>query len=297
MTTLEIEGRIDGRRARGDRSRRAILEAAASLASVEGLEGLTLGRLAEHLAISKSGVYAHFGSKEELQLATIRAALDMYGRDVMGRASAASPGIPRIIAFADTFLDYIQHGPFPGGCFFIASSLDPARLRARVQRVLADNQRQLLDLFDECIRVAQKQGAVDRALDPEHTAFAVDAILVGADMNFVLFGDARYLEFARGETVRQPARQVVDQLNFRREPIEPEYQRPGVQVRNCPHSEWTKAVHYLVFFSLAVWKSHRTMGLRARRGILVPEHRGFWGPRQLRRAVVRSLPTARAAPR
>jgi hypothetical protein len=71
-----------------------------------------------------------------------------------------------------------------------------------VQRVLADNQRQLLDLFAECIRIGQEAGTVDRALDPERTAFAVDAILVGADMNFVLFGDPRYLELARGELRR-----------------------------------------------------------------------------------------------
>lgn len=193
---------VDGRRERGDRTRRAILEAAATLASVEGLEGLSIGRLAEHLGISKSGLYAHFRSKEELQIAAIRMAADMYERDIVAPAMQAAPGLPRLLAFADMFLDYVRDGPFPGGCFFIASSLDPARLRARVQRVLADNQRQLLDLFDECIRVAQKQGAVDRALDPEHTAFAVDAILVGADMNFVLFGDARYLEFARGEVRR-----------------------------------------------------------------------------------------------
>lgn len=196
MTTLEIEGRIDGRRARGDRSRRAILEAAASLASVEGLEGLTLGRLAEHLGISKSGVYAHFGSKEELQLATIRAALDMYGRDVMGRASAASPGIPRIIAFADTFLDYIQHGPFPGGCFFIASFLDPATLRRPVKDALAEAQRELLDFMAENARVAKAAGDLPADTDPQELAFELDAILVGADVNYRLLDDPVRLERA-----------------------------------------------------------------------------------------------------
>jgi AcrR family transcriptional regulator len=196
MTAPVVEERIDGRRVRGDRSRRAILEAAASLASVEGLEGLTLGRLAEHLGISKSGVYAHFGSKEELQLATIRAAVDMYGRDVMGKAMTAPLGIPRILAFADTFLAYIQHGPFPGGCFFIASFLDPATLRPPVKEALARAQRELLDFMTENARVAQAAGDLPADTDAGELAFEIDAVLVGADVNYRLFDDPVRLERA-----------------------------------------------------------------------------------------------------
>lgn len=195
-------GIVDGRRERGDRTRRAILEAAATLASVDGLEGLSIGRLAEHLGISKSGLYAHFRSKEELQLAAIRTAADMYERDIVVPAMQAAAGLPRLLRVCDLFLDYIRDGPFPGGCFFIASALDPARLRGRVQAMLAENQRGLLELFADCIRVAQERGELDRSLDPAHGAFAVDAILVGSDMNFVLFGDPRFLELARGEVRR-----------------------------------------------------------------------------------------------
>src|SRR5688500_7619204 len=121
--------RPDGRRIRGDRTRTAILEGAARLASVEGLEGLSIGRLAEHLGISKSGLYAHFRSKEELQLATIRTAEAIYERDVVGPAMDAPAGAARLLALSDAFFDYVRRGVFPGGCFFVANSLDPATAR------------------------------------------------------------------------------------------------------------------------------------------------------------------------
>lgn len=212
MTMDSLED-TDGRRARGQRTRHQILEAAAALASVEGLEGLSLGRLSEHLGISKSGLYAHFGSKEELQLATIRIAAEMYGRDVMAKALLADEGPAQIVAFADAFLDYIRHGPFPGGCFFIASFLDPANMREPVREALADVQRQLLDFFAGNARLAQARGVLSRDQDPDEIAFEIDAILVGADVNYVLFKDPMRLERAKdtvrrllGVRVRQPRR-------------------------------------------------------------------------------------------
>jgi AcrR family transcriptional regulator len=195
--TAETQVKIDGRRARGDRSRRSILETAASLASVEGLEGLSLGRLAGHLGISKSGLFAHFTSKEQLQLETIRTAAEMYRRDVMVSALEAEPGVGRIVAFADTFLDYVRHGPFPGGCFFIASFLDPANLRGPVKEALAEVQRGLIDTFAENIRIAQELGELASDADPVDLAFEIDAILVGADVNYILFDDPARLESAK----------------------------------------------------------------------------------------------------
>jgi AcrR family transcriptional regulator len=201
MTTTAPEN-IDGRRARGDRSRRSILETAATLASVEGLEGLSLGRLASHLGISKSGLFAHFSSKEQLQLETIRTAAEMYGRDVMSKALEAEPGTGRILAFADTFLDYVRHGPFPGGCFFIASFLDPANLRGPVKEALAEVQRGLIDFMAENIRIAQENGEISTEGDPEELAFEIDSYLVGADVNFILFDDPGRLASAKASIRR-----------------------------------------------------------------------------------------------
>jgi AcrR family transcriptional regulator len=199
--TSDASVQTDGRRARGDRARQSILETAATLASVEGLEGLSLGRLADQLGISKSGLYAHFGSKEELQLATIRTAAEMYGRDVMAQAVEAEPGTGQIIAFADVFLDYVRHGPFPGGCFFIASFLDPANLRGPVREALAEVQRGLIDFIAGNVSVAQESGDLPIDLEPEEVAFEIDAILVGADVNYVLFDDPSRLDRGK-EAVR-----------------------------------------------------------------------------------------------
>lgn len=192
----------DGRRLRGDRTRRVILEAAARLASVEGLEGLSIGRLADHLEISKSGLYAHFRSKEALQVATVRTADEIYTRDLVMPAMESPAGRDRLIRFCDLFLDYIRDGPFPGGCFFIASTIDPARARQPVRDALADVQSRLLGFFEECVREAQRSRQVASELDARQMAFAVDGVLVGADLNFLLFRDPGYLALARAEVRR-----------------------------------------------------------------------------------------------
>ncbi len=192
----------DRRRERGDRTRRAILEAAARLASTEGLEGLSIGRLAEHLEISKSGLYAHFRSKEELQLATIAMAAEMYERDLIKPALQAPPGRDRLLRFADLFLDYVRDGPFPGGCFFIASTMDPARQRDRVRDALAAIQGELFGFFEACIGEARELRQLPSAIDPAQLAFAIDGALIGADLNYLLFGDARFLERGRVEVRR-----------------------------------------------------------------------------------------------
>src|SRR4051812_46434953 len=108
----------DGRIRRGDRTRRLVLRRAVDVASVDGLEGLSLGRLATELELSKSGVFALFGSKEELQLATIDAALTIFRSHVVTPARAAAPGLPRLRAVCEKWLDYSEQRVFPGGCFF-----------------------------------------------------------------------------------------------------------------------------------------------------------------------------------
>src|SRR4051812_17647982 len=110
----------DGRRARGRRTRESILDAAADLASVEGLEGLTIGRLATELGMSKSGLFAHFGSKEELQIATYAAARERFARHVVVPSRALPRGRARLEALMKDWLDYFGREVFRGGCFFKA---------------------------------------------------------------------------------------------------------------------------------------------------------------------------------
>src|SRR5690242_20010784 len=112
------------RRSDGERSRRAILHEAARLATVDGVDGLSLGRLADAVGMSKSGLFAHFKSKEELQLATIETADEIFEEVVITPALRADPGTPRLEAFAERFLAHLRDEVFPGGCFFASSAAE-----------------------------------------------------------------------------------------------------------------------------------------------------------------------------
>ena len=124
-TTPDAPALADGRKVRGDRTRRAILTAAVNIASVEGLEGLTIGRLATELEMSKSGLFAHFGSKEELQISTVRAAAAIFvHRVIRAPRSASSPASRACAAMLDSWLDYMERGMFAGGCFFADATIE-----------------------------------------------------------------------------------------------------------------------------------------------------------------------------
>ena len=112
----KIDDQTDGRRIRGDRTRRAILARAVDLASAEGLEGLSIGRLATELGVSKSGLFAHFGSKQELQLETIDAASEIFEEIVWLPVADREPGLVRLAALMDSWLDYFHQGIFRGDC-------------------------------------------------------------------------------------------------------------------------------------------------------------------------------------
>ena len=109
-------------RADGERTREAIVREAVSLATLDGLEGLSIGNLADALDMSKSGIYTHFGSKQELQLATIEEADRVFDAEVIGPALTASEGVPQIVALCDAFFDHLERRRFPGGCFFAGAS-------------------------------------------------------------------------------------------------------------------------------------------------------------------------------
>src|SRR3954451_8462415 len=113
MATKERKRRSDG-----VRSRNAILREAAQLATVEGLAGLSIARLADAVGMSKSGLFAHFGSKEELQLATIDTASEIFTEQVIAPALTAAGGLERLRALAERFLIHVEENVFPGGCFF-----------------------------------------------------------------------------------------------------------------------------------------------------------------------------------
>lgn len=181
----------------GVRSRAAILREAASLATVVGIEGLSLGRLAKEVGMSKSGIYAHFGSKEELQLATIEVAEDILVEEVMDPAREAEPGVPRLLALADLYNKHVRDSIFPGGCFLASAVTELDTRPGPVQdRAFLTMERWSGMLAAEA-EAAKRLGQIDKSTDPGQLAFELGAFLFMGNTQFVARGNPAALESAR----------------------------------------------------------------------------------------------------
>jgi AcrR family transcriptional regulator len=167
------------------------------LATLEGLEGLSIGRLAEEIGMSKSGLYAHFDSKQDLQLATIAAAEDLYTAEVIAPAMESREGLERLRALCEGYLSYVERGVFPGGCFFAstAAEWDSRRgpIRDRVRAVLAG----WSELLQANLRRAREDGELGRDADLDQLTFEVNALLHEANGHYLLFRDPAALDRAR----------------------------------------------------------------------------------------------------
>jgi AcrR family transcriptional regulator len=182
---------------KGERTRAAILDEAARLASVVGLEGLSIGGLANATGMSKSGLYAHFGSKLELELATIEAARQTFVAEVLRPALAAPRGIERLLAGCEAFLAHVEHRVFPGGCFFAAAAAEVGSRPGPVRESVAAQQRAWLQLLERLAGEAEELGELPRGTDPAQLAFELHALLVAANNAFILQGDGGAFERAR----------------------------------------------------------------------------------------------------
>jgi AcrR family transcriptional regulator len=195
-TETRTERRPRAQRSDGIRSREAILHEAARLATVEGLEGLSIAHLADAVGMSKSGLYAHFGSKEELQLATIETAKAVFFEEVVDPAQGAG-GLERLQRLMDGFLGYVEHGVYPGGCFFasVAAELDthPGPVRDLAIGVTGD----WLKLLEEAVRQGQAEGTIDQGEDAEQLAFELDAYMLLANAQYVALQSPAPLDRAR----------------------------------------------------------------------------------------------------
>jgi AcrR family transcriptional regulator len=184
-------------RADGERTRSAILRAAADLATVDGLEGLSIGNLATATGISKSGLYAHFGSKQELQLATVDEAERILTEEVVQPALAARPGLAQLAAACEAFFSYVERRVFPGGCFFAATALEmgtrPGPVKERIAAIHSD----FTALLRSFAATAVEQHELPACEDPDRLAFELHAILMGADTKFILHDDPAVLDLAR----------------------------------------------------------------------------------------------------
>jgi AcrR family transcriptional regulator len=198
---------LKGRAAQGERTRQAILEVAVHLASAEGLEGLTIGKLATKLAMSKSGLFAHFGSKGELQLATVEAARFIFIREVVHPILEVERGLSRLWKLCDAWLDYVEREVFQGGCFFSAAAAEfdgrPGVVRDRIAEIM----KEWLEVLERAVRQSQAAGELQSSASPNQLAFEINALQMGANWSFQLYGDPQAFAKAR-EAVLQRLRSL-----------------------------------------------------------------------------------------
>ena len=182
---------------KGQRTRNSILEVAAALATEEGLDPLSIGRLAEATQMSKSGLFAHFGSKEDLQLATVDHAAKLFVAEVIDPARSAPKGLARIWALCDHMIGYAERQVFPGGCFFAATSFEfnnrPGPVRDRIEEMI----RSWLSYLEHAVEQAQEAGELDAKVSAREIAFQLDAFAQASNAQYQLFRDPQVFDDAR----------------------------------------------------------------------------------------------------
>jgi AcrR family transcriptional regulator len=189
------------------RTRAAIIERAVETASIEGLEGVTIGRLADDLGLSKAGVIGHFGSKADLQRAALQKAQAIFTAEVWDPARTKPGGLERLLAICDNWIAHLAHCPFPGGCFMTTVSVEwDAR-----SGDLHDEIREGWNLWHDTLRFearrAVERGELPAGTDPGQVAFELLAIAMGLNQSIQLLGDRRAPARAR-QAFRRALRQA-----------------------------------------------------------------------------------------
>jgi AcrR family transcriptional regulator len=184
-------------RADGERTRDAILRAAVSLATVDGLEGLSIGNLAAALDMSKSGVYAHFDSKQDLQLATVQEAERIFDAEVIGPTLDAPPGLAQLVALCDAYFDHLLRRTFPGGCFIASAALEMGTRPGPVKDRIAAFQARLTALVRQLIVAAIERGELPSNEDPDALTLELNGLILAANTSFVLHQQESAVTLAR----------------------------------------------------------------------------------------------------
>jgi AcrR family transcriptional regulator len=180
---------------KGATTRAAILDRAIDIASTDGLDGLTIGRLAGELEMSKSGLFAHFGSKQDLQLATVEAAAARFRKAVIDPTRSAADGGPRMRAMATAYLTHLDSGAYSGGCFWAATSAEYDDRPGPVRDAIAG-------ALDAWLGELERQARIAGVADPERLAFELYAVVMGANSRYRLSGDRRVFGYARQSVER-----------------------------------------------------------------------------------------------
>lgn len=166
---------------KGGATRAAILERAAMLASVDGLEQVSLARVAAAVGMSKSGIFAHFGAKQDLQLAVVEAAAAIFSAEVLRPALMAPRGLPRLLSVCRSFLGYVQRDVFPGGCFFAAAAVEYDARSGAVRERVAAQQVWWLETLERLAAEAVARGHLQPGAEPKQLAFELESLMFTAN--------------------------------------------------------------------------------------------------------------------
>jgi AcrR family transcriptional regulator len=178
-------------------TRAAVTQVAVDRASVEGLEGLTIGGLAGETEMRKSSVFSLFGSKEELQRAALEAAVDEFKREVWAPVADQEPGLPRLLALCDSWLDYHRREVMPGGCFLTTATIEYDARPGPLRDQIAATMRQWLGVLEREAAAAVEAGDLPANTDPADVAFELNALAAAASYGFQLWRDPEVLDRAR----------------------------------------------------------------------------------------------------
>lgn len=195
--------RRDLRLVRGEETHTRILERAMDLASTQGLEGLSIGHLATSLGVSKAGLFAHFGSKEALQLAIVEAARGVYFSSIIEPALLEPEGLPRLTRLCTAWLDYVDHDTFRGGCFFASASAEFDSRPGKVRDRIAETMREWLEFLESAVLDAVRLGHLRKDTEAKQLAFELHALEMGGNWARQLLLDPAALKRARNAIVHR----------------------------------------------------------------------------------------------
>ncbi len=178
-------------------TRADIVDRAMRVASIQGLDGFTIGGLAEALQMSKSGVLRHFPTKEDLQQHALQAAIDVFTREVWEPSLTVEPGLARLHAICDAWISYLERDVFPGGCFLTAASCEFDGRPGPVHDAVVDALSTWHRTLQSQVRVAVRAGELSPDTEPEAIAFQLNALAMAANQAIQLFGDRPAAQMAR----------------------------------------------------------------------------------------------------
>jgi AcrR family transcriptional regulator len=172
-------------------TRSEIVQRAMELASLDGLEGVTVGRLATTMGMSKAGVIGHFGSKERLQLAAVQRAAEVFAREVWQPAAGLEPGLERLLAVCDAWVDHVVRSPYPGGCFWTAASSEFDGRAGEVRDAVLAAMRGWDEILIADVRAATTAGELAPETDPRQVVFELRGVTMGLNQAAQLYADPR----------------------------------------------------------------------------------------------------------